>query len=241
MELSKLKKAELRKLAESCGIPCDAKHSIPTIIKTITDRIVQRTTSNHILSIDVGITNLAYALVEKDTNTVIRWKHMSIQRLLPETYQLEGYVSSIHMFCLNEFGDLDSYDCVIERQQQKRGRPGQGILPTIFNLNIIESILHSWFLGIKQIHTFSINPVQLSKTQNEILVQRGKEAPADKKKASQILITDCLLFGTIICPDIFIHRFCNGTKRDDLADCLTQAYIFNLWDHELERLQRTLI
>lgn len=164
-----------------------------------------------ILSFDVGIKNLAYCILKKDTNEIVAWSVVDIPIVLSNQLQF--------------FDNCDfwkyPFDCVIIEKQ-----PAQNI-----KMRMLENTLNVYFIlkNIPNVSTFS-SKHKLGSIGKET---KGKHNYLTRKKYG-IAMTKVYLETSSFEEFFFKHK-----KKDDLSDCLLQALAYNKYN--VDSLQSGII
>ncbi len=154
-----------------------------------------------ILSFDVGITNLAYCLIETlPDHKIIRWDVCKIpSNNMP---QLIAFLDALNF-------DASKIDIVLVEKQPARN----------CKMRIIEHVLLTFFLTKSFKKVISFNPkLKLGSLGKTI---KGKQNYSTRKKYG-IILTNRFLSDFPQCPEID-NTFKNNSKKDDLSDSLLQA------------------
>jgi hypothetical protein len=164
----------------------------------------------NILSFDVGIKNLAYCIINEETNNIVAWDVFEIPTILK--YQ-------IAIMNTNELWNHTFHKVIIEKQP-----------PTNPKMRIIENMLNIYFImkEIPDVCTYSAKHKlgELGKT------TRGQKNYNVRKKYG-VAMTNVYLQDSR-----FLTFFNSHKKKDDLSDCLLQALAYNSFD--MSKLQTTI-
>lgn len=153
-----------------------------------------------LLSIDVGIKNLAMVILDTDTFKIDFWECDGVP---PESD--DGLFPAL-VNHLDERNFSSVNQVIIERQPQKNHK-----------IKSVENLLHTYFLCHKI-------PVKLWDAKHKIpdIVGPGKRQYAKRKQAS---VDRCLEHIKESNPDL-VSFFQSHKKKDDLADCFMQGLSF---------------
>ena len=154
-----------------------------------------------ILSIDVGIRNLAMCLIEEDTRRVVQWDVSGV----PPQHE-DGLFKSIIFHLDARPWVLDAKTILIEKQ------PGQNK-----TMKSVENLLHSYFL-IKCPESETI--IYDARHKVPDVVGAGK---AQYRKRKQVSVERCRLFLNEEPNKHWRETFIQSKKKDDLADTVMQA------------------
>lgn len=153
-----------------------------------------------LLSIDVGIKNLALVIMDTDTHKIEFWECDGIPTETDDGI-FPAMVEHLHR---RDFTGVQQV--IIERQPQKN-----------HSIKAIEHLLHTYFLC-------KGTPVKLWDAKHKIpdIVGPGKKQYAKRKQAS---VERCLEHIKTSNPTL-VDFFNSHKKKDDLADCFMQALSF---------------
>ena len=153
-----------------------------------------------ILSFDVGITNLAYCLIETTSHKIKKWDVCKIPS--NNMKQLIGFLDSLNF-------DSTAIDLVLVEKQPSRN----------CKMRIIEHILLTFFLVKKFNNVLSFNPkLKLGSLGKSV---KGKQNYSTRKKYG-IIMTNRFLLDYPQSSEIK-NTFNTNSKKDDLSDSLLQA------------------
>jgi len=165
-----------------------------------------------ILSFDVGIKNLAFCMINKETNEIISWNVCEIP------VNMEKQIAFLDT-C--EFWNFPFDTVIIEKQPAKNTK-----------MRLIEITLNVYFLmkKIKKVATYSSKHKlgSIGKT------TRGKHNYNVRKKYGVAMTNVYLRDGSLFKGFFDMHK-----KKDDLSDCLLQALSYNKYN--VDTLQTTII
>ena len=155
--------------------------------------------SEYIISIDVGIKNLGFAVLEASSNNLVVWKRVNL--VTSNTYQPFRNVEYIHQFIENHATYFaDAKLVIIERQMR-------------VNMRIIESVVHSMFYG--RCMVVQAQHVKLHFGLNKRDYRKNKQAAVD-------FVNEQMEHSEPHIPNLHTwnaHWVQEG-KQDDLADAL---------------------
>lgn len=155
-----------------------------------------------LLSIDVGIKNLAMCLIDSETKKIIQWEVDGVPPLSDE-----GLFENLNIHLNERTWVLDADTVLIERQPDKNKL-----------IKSVEHFLHAYFI-IHGKHTLLYD----AKHKIPDIVGPGKVKYRQRKNAS---IERCRKFIVEYNPDR-VRFFDSHTKKDDLADTVMQALSYN--------------
>lgn len=213
-ELLKLKAIELQHICKQCGFATSGTKA--QLVQNIQEGLRKDcvTTSNNIVSIDLGYKNLAFLHVANDR--IIEWKRQDL--LLPSSYDPSQFAQNLSEF-IKPFKEMTDTLFLIERQRHRTGGSSM-ILETILKVLFVEYQLHAALLG----RAVSILPCRVA---NYFQLEGGKM----KKKSSVLQMTKMLEQGSIPIhiPSQLVSMFRKEKKSDDLSDCFLQYLAFMDW------------
>lgn len=170
-----------------------------------------------LLSIDVGIRNLAMVLMETETKTIVEWVCDGVP---PESEA--GLFESLKVH-LDTKGWLSQASIVLIEKQPDRNK----------RIKSVEHFLHTYFLcHSKEVRIWD------AKHKIPDVVGPGKRQYAKRKKAS---VDRCRVFlEDTNTNKHLIPYFDKHKKKDDLADCVMQALSFlPQFDKKPEKTKKT--
>ncbi len=202
--------AEVRAASIACGLASSSSRAVQLeALKSFYLRDAQSfpLPSGPVLSLDLGLCNLAACVVQE--RTVLRWEKFDLA--LPEVYCPGSYAQHVGKFCTERLlPGFTGQFIFIERQRHRSGSMA-GIFETIVRLAILEAQLHALLKD-----RFVCIPV------NPAAVARFHDLPVGKeKKAAAVAKVKSLKCVEI--PDALFKNFSAQAKKDDLADSLLQA------------------
>lgn len=183
------------------------------------------TSSEVLVSIDVGSINLAFACVEKHTGKVLKWamceQFSHCQSINPREVAIKAF-NVVNMI----LEGLNHNDCIAVIESQPP-IPTRGREMTVYRNAIIETALHSAF------ESLGIEHRRISPCSVRAFYRLPKGYIAKKAAAIQIvqeMIDDMVNINSpnetphyIFVPALLRQYFQESHKQDDLSDCLLQA------------------
>lgn len=181
----------------------------------ITQNITKMTT----LSIDIGIKNFAYSIIDIDFK-IKEWNVLDIGKMIVNTIKI--------------IDDLQLYKkcskVVIEKQPTKNVKMKQ-----------LENMLHCYFI-IKGVlnEDSNITIVDIFNPKNKLGCNHvtGSKNYRERKKIS-IELCNLFLNSNIEQNNTMSHRFSSSKKKDDLSDCLLQGLVSMKYD--IDNLSKNVI
>lgn len=173
--------------------------------------------NKRIISIDVGIKNLSYVILELENDTMIKildWQILNIECKKNEN-QCEVLVHKLDEN-LEQFNTC--HEVIIEKQPSKNNK-----------MRIIEGLLNAYFIikgkCIKESEIYHVLSYSAKHKLNDYIKNMnnfvGKTGYSARKKLS-VEFTKLFLSNTSQ-EHNFVEMFNNSKKKDDLADCLMQG------------------
>lgn len=180
--------------------------------------IIDLTTPQYIVSIDIGVQNCGVVIVRDDT--VIMWQLLTIMDTdTPVT--AHGAAASVIQHVNKMIRDhcLLSWNSVVLIEGQLQYIPGATNHAACRKNSIISACFHS----VWKMKNFCTKPISATLVKNEFQLPDGRA----KKKAAVRLVED-MVSGTSSARQISVSpaiaaEFNDATKKDDLADCFLQA------------------
>jgi len=162
-----------------------------------------------VLSIDVGMKNLAYCAIDTTTKTIVAWEvyDTTVFRKMPDQ-QCPALAASLDARWDSTFADADVV--VIERQ------PGQNR-----KMKTMEAYLHMYFVVKGGLRVVLYDPARKLDGEEGLA---GKKNYYHRKKASVRIVDEFL--ATQPQQTELMRMFARSKKKDDLSDCLLQAISF---------------
>ncbi|KAI5845420.1 mitochondrial resolvase Ydc2 [Tricharina praecox] len=262
--LSTLRLPSLRRL--SCLVGLNMSGAKPALIDALTAVHPTPTPPTRILSIDMGIRNLAYCVL--DLNTLPLPKLTTWTRIvlplsvdsLGASINLPAFAAATHTLATELLRDHAPSHILIERQRW-RSQGGPGVQEWTIRVNTVEAMLHTSLLeqrlaGNWDGHVESVDPgrvarlwvPQKERTTAAAVKTLKKEVVKEwLRKEDVVMMGDngpemtaelLLLAGTRRPEKLSGERVTAAEKKvDDLADCLLQAVAWLRWQEGRRRLQ----
>lgn len=175
-----------------------------------------------ILSFDVGIKNLSYAILDTcaDHTTLVQWNNVCVSEENCNKIKLENITEQLLDKLFEHFGDADaSFDVVlIENQPMLKN----GMMKTI-------SVIIYTFFNVLKLQMGNIQQVRFISATNKLkchLVETSQESmKATYKDRKKLSIEVAKLYVQLISPER-CEWFLKQKKSDDLADSLCQGIYF---------------
>ena len=166
-----------------------------------------------LLSIDVGIRNLAYIIleidVEENTNTIIEWNNIELCNSSENASKVDNVIIGININ--KKFSSiLDKYTfgkIIIENQIGKNA----------IKMKSIQNMLVMYFIMKDYDHTQMVNYNAVNKL--KYYLEKKKTTYAERKKLSKLIVKE-------LCTNIYtewLEYFNKSKKKDDLSDCFLQV------------------
>ncbi|KAI8991105.1 ribonuclease H-like domain-containing protein [Mycotypha africana] len=244
--LSTKKVAELKSIAVQCGVKTTGKKI------DLVDRLVSHfggfttaSTTSQVLSFDLGYRNLAYCVLDKDSN-IKDWARVDLD--------LDSFHPSVVAPVVRQFVTdrvqchLGQVDRVLIEQQRARSGGGHAVLEATLRVNCVEAVLWTGlyeavdrlpkkrYIEMTPLLRQSIDNVWMEDLetvikQNSERFKGVKKGYYLKKQASTMLVQHWLQTNSVFhCDDNFKAMFLKEKKRDDLSDCLMQALAWFKWE-----------
>lgn len=180
-----------------------------------------------VLSFDVAICNLAYCLIELDTDTgkydVITWEVINLKADMDSKKQDFETTSKKLVQVLNQKFDADLHiDIVlIENQPVIKNPVMKSVQMMIYTFFLIKSLQRSFEMDVKLVS--ARNKLKVVHRPTDMNIEASSSYQKNKKEA--ICIANHYL-QCILQKDELISLFQQHKKKDDLADCFLQAIWF---------------
>lgn len=166
-----------------------------------------------LLSIDVGIRNLAYIIleidVEENTNTIIEWNNIELCDSSENASKVDNVIIGININ--KKFSSiLDKYTfgkIIIENQIGKNA----------IKMKSIQNMLVMYFIMKDYDHTQMVNYNAVNKL--KYYLEKKKTTYAERKKLSKLIVKE-------LCTNTYtewLEYFNKSKKKDDLSDCFLQV------------------
>ena len=166
-----------------------------------------------LLSIDVGIRNLAYIIleidVEENTNTIIEWNNIELCNSSENASKVDNVIIGININ--KKFSSiLDKYTfgkIIIENQIGKNA----------IKMKSIQNMLVMYFIMKDYDHTQMVNYNAVNKL--KYYLEKKKTTYTERKKLSKLIVKE-------LCTNIYtewLEYFNKSKKKDDLSDCFLQV------------------
>jgi hypothetical protein len=228
--LLKLTAAQLRDRLKNCGVEVSGtkRQLAARLTQAATaQRPLERTKAKTLLSIDMGLQNLAYAHVEVVSGRVFHWARVAVG--LPKTYNASTSVGAVRAF-VQSLPKADVY--AIEEQRHRTGG-GAMMAEIVFQLNVLEAQVHCLLWP----NTFGVKPDRVARLMDLPKGAKKKEAAVKIVKGllhEQPSSMEQTLTTLPIVPPALVEMFEKEKKRDDLSDCLLQALAVLHWNKQLQ-------
>jgi cruciform cutting endonuclease 1 len=205
-----------------------------------------------VLSIDMGIRNLAYCVLDFSPNPkIVTWTRTTVP--LPTSISLPEFATSAHMLASDLLRTWNPEQVLIERQRW-RSQGGVGVQEWTIKVNTMEAMLHATFHCLQAARSWhgaveSVDPGRV--TRLWVPEREGRTSAAETKKLKKEVVREWLREGGVVeLGDETVERTAelvtiadmkkpvrgDGTivaaeekKVDDLADCLLQAMAWRRW------------
>jgi cruciform cutting endonuclease 1 len=233
---------------------------------TLRSRLVSlsplRLKPTRILSIDMGIKNLAYCLLTISPGskpTIVNWARNEVL-VFPDptenTISLPYFASTTHALAQRMLKDFKPSHILIE-QQRWRTAGGAGVQEWTIRVNTLEAMLHAAFYGLAagNVQFESVSPTRVAnlwipedarKGTNSKTVKKGivrgwisgeKEAEVQLGSSEEVKRKrDLLLWKQNGRKENQVPRTEVEKKTDDLADCVLQALAWLKWQENRSQL-----
>uniref|UniRef100_A0AB39JBF7 Holliday Junction Resolvase n=1 Tax=Florenciella sp. virus SA2 TaxID=3240092 RepID=A0AB39JBF7_9VIRU len=166
-----------------------------------------------LLSIDVGIRNLAYIILEIDveynTDTIIEWNNIELCDSCENASKVDNVIIGININ--KKFSSiLEKYTfdkIIIENQIGKNA----------IKMKSIQNMLVMYFIMKDYDETQMVNYNAVNKL--KYYLEKKKTTYAERKKLSKLIVKE-------LCNNIYtdwLEYFNKSKKKDDLSDCLLQV------------------
>ena len=259
--LSTLKLVTLQRL--SCLLGLNVSGTKTTLVNAIGSLDPTPAPPTRILSIDMGIRNLAYCVIDLHTlplPTLTTWTRtalpLSVKNLGPSV-SLPAFAEATHTLATGLLRDHAPSHVLIELQRWRSGG-GRGVLEWTIRVNTVEAMLHALLLGLRLAgkwdgHVESVDPGKVAR------LWVGKASSAAVKPLKSGVVRDWLRTGQVVKvgeggPEMAAELLLlEGVRRavkasgekvtaeekkvDDLADCVLQAAAWIRWQEGRKRLR----
>jgi cruciform cutting endonuclease 1 len=257
--LSTLKLPALRRLSSLVGLNVSGTKA--ALISELTSLPASpRRPITRVLSIDMGIRNLAYCVLDlSPTPKIVTWTRTTVP--LPDRISLPAFAASAHTLAIDLLRTWKPEQVLIERQRWRSGG-GSGVQEWTIKVNTIEAMLHATFHCVRAAGDWdgafeSVDPKRVARLW--VPEREGHTSAAQAKKLKKEVVREWLREGGVVelgdeavaqtaelvaIADMKWPVRADGTrvaaeekKVDDLADCLLQAMAWRRWT-ENRRLLR---
>lgn len=221
--LTRLRVSQLAPIAVQCGISSSQPRAqIIAALQGFYQKIrteKRDATRRTVLSIDLGLTNLAWARLSCQASEpkvcLQHWQRTDLN--LPDTYHPREYANVLRGFVCKELLAEPVDHVYIERQRHRTGGMA-AVLEPVIRLALIEAQLHALLLANARA------PMASTVIPGAVAKYFGLPVGPEKKRAAVQKVVQLLSEEAIhpACDVAFFHTRGVG-KRDDLADCLLQG------------------
>lgn len=250
--LSALKMPALRRLSALVGLNMTGNK---TTLLTQLASLPPTSSASRILSIDMGIRNLAYCVLDLPAGKrpqVLAWTRTAIP--IPESIALQAFAAAAHTLATDLLAEWEPEYVLIERQRW-RSAGGTAVQEWTIRVNTIEAMLHSTFYCLHASEmkwdgtVESVDPGRVARLWAP--ERKGRTTAAQVKKLKKEVVREWLRLGGVVkLGNASVERTAelvaiadtkgatksDGTKLeaeekkvDDLADCLLQAMAWRKW------------
>jgi hypothetical protein len=181
-----------------------------------------------LVSVDVGIVNLAFAQLKLNQNKIEVLDWQLVEPDVPKTYNVQQYAQKCSQILDRGLFKNDSSLYIIERMSWRS--KGFSIPQTILRSTALEALLVGMLLerGNHKVRVESILPGSVSNHFDLVPESVSKNRYQLKKKAAVDKV-EWLLDGRIDCPKNLKVMFKNQKKKDDLSDSLLTGIAYLDW------------
>ncbi|RIB22849.1 ribonuclease H-like domain-containing protein [Gigaspora rosea] len=235
------KKKEIAKLLSQHLITINQKSQLKSNNKSINHGKVDKLPS--IISIDIGVKNFAYVHLTSNYQ-IIDWKKFSLDL---DSFNPKNFFEKLQPIVHKTFLSKENVDAFIIERQCFRKRTSMNVQ----NVITIELMLYALLcdrvkdpLQVQSIHPFSVsnylNTMLKVEEQNRYFhskdfmtkwfQEQGKKTEVQKylgkKTLSTILARNWINDHLHLCSGELAKYFLESKKKDDLADCLLQGFVY---------------
>lgn len=209
-----------------------------------------------LVSIDVGLRNLAYSCLDMRSGEILMWKRTPLDFSVPH-YLPKDYASAVQRLvnsCLNVWTqDGEHIPIVLIEQQRHRTFCNATMAESVFLVSIVEAQLHAMLLE-RNVPTLSIPPQRVAKhfgfpignkekknacirlingwISNGVIHQEENDAMLLPFSTDKLILT---------CPHNLKTMFYDEKKKDDLSDSLAQAIAYYQWQENSKCIAKLLV
>ena len=179
-----------------------------------------------ILSIDIGYRNFAYCIMDSSNRSIVEWRNIELfDQGYPEAYNVSIYCQAVIRICNQRFSNLDKSSLTVLVEEQQQYRKGyyksdsvNSMIPTIFRINIIEAMVHTWFQSALNIPVISISPSKMGRYQQSYLASLGilDSQLTNKKKLTAEFLSYVVQKGEVTVLSHLWEMYESVQKKDDL-------------------------
>ncbi|KAG0184164.1 hypothetical protein DFQ28_011667 [Apophysomyces sp. BC1034] len=188
-----------------------------------------------IISLDLGYKNLAFCHVDKNRR-ILFWERIDLD--LPEFHPSVS-APYVRYFVKKRLEPLMKYPvgAVVVEKQRHRSGGRSNVFETTVRVNTVEAMLWSELYALKQkfkrLNLAAMNRITVDNRWREEM--EYPQSSYAKKRASAVMVWNWLVEDKVVqCSDEIKDIFFEDSKKDDMADSLTQALTW------YECIERTL-
>ena len=194
-----------------------------------------------VLSIDIGYRNFSYCLMDNSDSQIVQWRNIELLDQAypyPESYNVAVYCQAVTRLCQRHFAHLDisSLSVLVEEQQQHRKDYANSgrippMIPTIFKINVIEAMVHTWFQSALNVQAVSLSPSKMGRYQQCYMEAQGliTSQMTNKKKITAGFLSYIVEIREVTIISHFWEIYQSAQKKDDLADSLSNLIVYCRW------------
>lgn len=244
--MNKLKLARIQKLGLDCGLGKTGTKK--QLIAGICEAREERRLPKRILSIDMGVRNLAFCQLNltSQQSMVERWSVMELDEMRFE----QPHFGRMAVDLMKGF-ELDVVDTILIERQRMRSNGLRNVPEWIVRVNILEAMIHALLQNHLDRGDYDYNVLSIlpSRVMNYWIRPSTPAVAANPnaryrltKSAKVDLVFSWLNQATrpFAIESGVIQAAASSKKKDDLADALLQALAWAQWTNNLSLLQHNL-